>query len=205
MVNMQCHIMYNVHNLVHLAGDVRTHGTLQKWSAFPFENFLGSLKKLLRKPGQQLEQLHNRIVEARSAMPSKISPSCDPFLLSLEHDCGPVPSNCCGPQYKNLVISSKFTLRMQKKDNTAILVDGSIVRAENFAFCAASKEPVVIGRKFLTVEDLYVHPCRSSMVGIHLVSDPSALCFWPFSAISQKCVRIPVQAKFAVLPLVHLH
>ncbi|CAN7942327.1 unnamed protein product, partial [Ixodes hexagonus] len=31
-------VSHNIHNLIHLASDVRMHGELQKWSAFPFEN-----------------------------------------------------------------------------------------------------------------------------------------------------------------------
>ncbi|CAN7984520.1 unnamed protein product, partial [Ixodes hexagonus] len=198
-------VSYNIHNLVHLASDVRNHGILQKWSAFPFENFMGSLKGLLRKPGKKLEQLHNRIMEARNAKLPKVNSSTDATSLSLDHDSGPLPGSCCGPQYKKLVIANKFTLRTQKKDNTVVLVDGSIVQAENFAFCSTSKEAVLIGRKFQPITDLYAHPCPSSMLGIYLVSDLSPLSSWPLSAISQKCVRIPIDTKFAVLPLVHLH
>ena len=37
--------VYNVHNLCHLPDDVVMHGTLDNFSAFQFENFLGFLKK----------------------------------------------------------------------------------------------------------------------------------------------------------------
>ncbi|XP_070191797.1 uncharacterized protein [Littorina saxatilis] len=40
-------LVYNVHGLVHLADDVKTFGPLDRYSAFPFENFLCSLKSLL--------------------------------------------------------------------------------------------------------------------------------------------------------------
>ena len=36
---------YNIHCLVHLAEDVKVHGNLDMFSAFPFESFLGRLKK----------------------------------------------------------------------------------------------------------------------------------------------------------------
>ncbi len=42
-------VLYNIHNLAHLAGDVRNHGSLHTFSAFPFESFLGHLKHLVRK------------------------------------------------------------------------------------------------------------------------------------------------------------
>ena len=50
-------LSYNVHNLVHLADDVRKFGPLDAFSAFPFENHLQSLKHLLRKHDKPLPQV----------------------------------------------------------------------------------------------------------------------------------------------------
>lgn len=50
-------VVYNIHGLVHLAEDVKLHGNLDKISCFPFENFLGQLKKMLRKPKYPLQQV----------------------------------------------------------------------------------------------------------------------------------------------------
>ncbi|KAJ8964072.1 hypothetical protein NQ314_005155 [Rhamnusium bicolor] len=38
-------VSHNVHNLVHLAGDVSLNGKLDNFSAFPFENYMSQLKK----------------------------------------------------------------------------------------------------------------------------------------------------------------
>jgi len=56
-------LVYNVHGLIHLAGDVRRFGTLDKFSAFPFENALKRIKKLVRKPSLPLQQLTDRLFE----------------------------------------------------------------------------------------------------------------------------------------------
>lgn len=40
-------LVYNIHGLVHLSDDVKTHGNLDPISAFPYENFLGRLKKMV--------------------------------------------------------------------------------------------------------------------------------------------------------------
>jgi hypothetical protein len=47
-------MVYNMHCLIHLAADVKKLGCLDDFSAFPFENKLGQLKKLVRKPSQPL-------------------------------------------------------------------------------------------------------------------------------------------------------
>ncbi|KAI0217238.1 hypothetical protein LSAT2_030900, partial [Lamellibrachia satsuma] len=56
-------LVYNVHGLIHLAVDVRNFGHLDSYSAFPFENFLGKLKKLVRKPNFPLQQVIRRLSE----------------------------------------------------------------------------------------------------------------------------------------------
>ena len=43
-------VTYNMHGLVHLVQDAKQYGPLDNVSAFPFENYLSNLKKLVRKP-----------------------------------------------------------------------------------------------------------------------------------------------------------
>ena len=43
-------IVYNVHSVIHLADDARRYGALDGVSAFKFENYLGKIKKLVRRP-----------------------------------------------------------------------------------------------------------------------------------------------------------
>ena len=50
-------LVYNVHGLVQLAEDASRFGCLDNISAFPFENFLGKLKRMVRKPSFPLEQV----------------------------------------------------------------------------------------------------------------------------------------------------
>lgn len=43
-------ISHNIHSLIHLADECENFScSLNKLSAFPFENFLGSMKRLVRK------------------------------------------------------------------------------------------------------------------------------------------------------------
>jgi len=50
-------IVYNVHNLIHVVSDVQRYGPLHVISAFPFENQLKKLKRMLRKPHLPLLQI----------------------------------------------------------------------------------------------------------------------------------------------------
>jgi len=56
-------IIYNVHNLIYLNEDVIKYGSLDNFSAFPFENYMQTVKKMLRKAEKPLRQLYNKISE----------------------------------------------------------------------------------------------------------------------------------------------
>lgn len=50
-------IVYNIHSLSHLASECETHGKLDGFSAFQFENKLQSIKTLLRSGYKPLKQV----------------------------------------------------------------------------------------------------------------------------------------------------
>jgi hypothetical protein len=56
-------VSYNVHMTIHLHPEARLHGSLDTFSAFQFENFMGGLKGLTKRYARPLEQIHNRIHE----------------------------------------------------------------------------------------------------------------------------------------------
>lgn len=54
----------NVHSLIHLADDWQVYGTsLIPILAFPFENFLGRMKKLVRNAANPIVQVAKRLSE----------------------------------------------------------------------------------------------------------------------------------------------
>jgi len=57
------YMSYNIHNLIHLANEVKTFGCLDKFSCFPFENYLRMLRLKIKNSPKPLEQLINRINE----------------------------------------------------------------------------------------------------------------------------------------------
>lgn len=50
---------FNVHNLLHLSRYVRMYGPASNFSAFPFENYIGKLNKMIRGTSKVLEQVSN--------------------------------------------------------------------------------------------------------------------------------------------------
>lgn len=56
-------MIYNVHMLKHLCLDSYIHGPLDRISAFPFENHMQQIKRLLRKKNTYLAQIVKRTIE----------------------------------------------------------------------------------------------------------------------------------------------
>jgi len=56
-------VSYNVHGLLHLPEDVKTHGHLDQFSGFKFENELQFIKRLIRGKDKPLQQIHRRLIE----------------------------------------------------------------------------------------------------------------------------------------------
>jgi hypothetical protein len=57
-------VVYNVHNLIHVADDVLKYNcTLNKLSCFPFENYLQKLKKMIRSVSNPVAQIAKRMTE----------------------------------------------------------------------------------------------------------------------------------------------
>jgi len=83
-------LSYNVHSVVHLADESRLHGVLDNVSCFVFENYLGKIKKLLRKPNDPLQQLG--LVKRVSEMCAE-APLTQSKRLQKPHHDGPIPSH----------------------------------------------------------------------------------------------------------------
>jgi len=57
------HIIFNIHNLLHLSDNVLRFGLPDSFSVISFENHLQTIKQLVRKGSQPLTQIMNRLNE----------------------------------------------------------------------------------------------------------------------------------------------
>nr|CAI5843570.1 unnamed protein product [Callosobruchus analis] len=181
-------VSHNIHNLLHIAEDAEKFGNIERFSAFPFENNMLFLKRMLRKGDRPLQQIVKRIEEMKHISQIKSSISVV-STLKIEHSSGPILKNVSGARQFKKVILKDFLLSVDKSDNCCALKDNSIVNIHNILY--------------INVENFFDTPCQSSELHIYLASKSSPLQLWKLSDILHKCVKLHFQNKYVILPLLH--
>lgn len=194
-------LVYNIHGLVHLSEDVKVHGNLDRISAFPFENFLGKLKKLVRGPLNPLTQVMRRLSEMENG---SYSPNVKEATQKLEneHMDGPVPE-CFSRhvrQYKVLV-SDDVVVKVKERD-CCIKIENKLVLVQNIV---EDKGVVyIVAKEYKQVDHFFTYPIDSRELGIFVVSNLSTnIKSFMIRNKPQKFVRLPFQNRFVVVPLLH--
>lgn len=185
----QENVVYNVHSLIHLPQDALRYGPLDNVSAFPFENHLGKIKKMVRKPSQPLQQIVRRISEkehsnVRQKSQKKIE------RLKGQHRNGPVPHELLGScQYRELNCEVGC-IRNSHGDN-CVNVRGQVAIVKNIVVHDGTE--YVVYTRFRTCNNFFTYPLPSQEIGIRRVCDLHwEVEFAPASEIRGKCVLLPL-------------
>lgn len=199
-------LIYNVHSIIHLPDDARKHGSLDNISSFPFETFLGKVKKMVRRPQNPVAQLVKRVSESHHANISKRPLSLSQKLRRC-HSSGPLPSHLnfsVASQYKDYKLDNG-TFVSCAHGNNCISVDGVISLIRNICVSPGG-DAYVIYEKFQTVRSFFTAPLDSAVLGIHIVSHLAGeVDVMPIFNIQKKYVLLPIQNdEMVALPLLHL-
>lgn len=204
-------LIHNVHMLSHLSDDAALYGSLDNFSSFPFENYLGHLKRLIKAPTKPLQQIFRRLHEIHDAQYERNTSFLEDFEVKYEHNNGPLLKNMtlhCR-QYKQLMYKDcTFSLFSHSPSNSYFLTNNSqIIQIQNIIL-NRKNEVNIIGKKFLSYESLYTYPICSKMLQIYTLKTLSAeLEVWEVNSIKAKCMVLPYscnnQSCWASFPLVH--
>ena len=182
------HLVYNVHSLIHIADDCKfQQGSLDLFSAFPFESYLGQLKNLLRGTRRPLAQLKKRISEIEynnePTCPKNYFHDCKFDLLTLKP--------CSKADSLLLIVNTRQVFKVI--DITESDVFGIKMKVENDQG---------------SFENLYNDPLKSSRLNIYVSKFPINENVAVKISLSElphfvKCVGIPYDEKIAIFPILH--
>ena len=194
-------LVYNVHGLVHLAADVKKFGPLDSFSAFPFESFLGRLKKLLHKPNHPLQQIIRRLSEKADI---GFKTTCElRTVVKHKHSRGPLPElfsiylQYRQVTYNNLVLSTK-------NGDSCCQAGSKIGLIRNILCDNSGLDVMLLVEPYKKSRIFFSKPLDSSIMNIYRVSEPCGhLIAVRLVYIKAKYVRLPFESDFVVIPLLH--
>ena len=188
--------------MTHIASDALKFGPLDEISAFPFENKLKAMKRLICKPQSPLQQLCRRLYEIDRF--SNVHENLKSYpILRHHHFHGPLPP-CSGnvSQFREIQFENQF-FSTSSSDNCILTNKNkpclirNIVQGRNLEFVIKS---------FEICENLFEYPMSSSKIGIYKAKQLSG----EYQVISvtdvlTKCLCLPyTETDFVVMPLLHI-
>lgn len=204
------YFVYNIHILIHLSDDVKNFGPLDSFSAFPFENYLGQIKKLIKSPNKPLQQIYSRLVEINSAAVKGHSTLLTSAQFLNEHLQGPIlnmtTSSCI--QYKKVILPH-YTLTVNSysiADSYCIISEGVVIEIHNILKSRKTNKCLLVGKEFLFKEAFYNYPFDSNLLHIYVLKSLSELKMWTFEVnnLPSKCIVFPFsEGMWVSFPLIH--
>jgi len=180
-------VVYNVHSLVHLPDDVQFFGPLDGISCFPFENFLHSVKRLVRSPYLPLQQVVNRVYERHCHLLTAKQCSDSPVLKHMLH----THSNTDNAVFYMCVETKQYTLRTRDCDNCVCLKDDKFGRIQYIM--QKADEIILVIHVYETVTTFYSYPLDSQNLGIVCLKNLSpSNCTYLLADVKHKCMCMPM-------------
>ena len=198
--------VYNVHCLIHLANDVRNLGALDEFSAFTFENKLGQLKKMIRKPQYPIQQIVYRLTEKQKSKSVICDQANENLSVKYEHSTGPVLAQYRSYRQYRCLHAKNCNISLSQGNNCILTTEGYPTVVQNILSPSADdiEQVLLMCQSFVTAEDAFSHPLPSSRLGIYKVSNKLTQLFvLPLCSVANKCTLLPVKDSFVVFPLLH--
>ncbi|CAI6370581.1 unnamed protein product [Macrosiphum euphorbiae] len=195
-------ISHNIHGLTHICDDYINFGPLDQCSTFPFENYMGTLKRMLRKPDKPLEQIINRYNEMAS-IPCNTEKK--DFYFSGLHNKGPLLDSAAIYSQFTTYKCNRFTLKTHiEADSYVLTKDNNIVKVFNIIQAGNENEAIIICKQFINPFPLFKKPIESTYLNIYVVNKLNdKLISFNIKDIKKKVCVFPSGENLIVFPLLH--
>lgn len=201
-------ISHNIHGITHICDDYEKFGPLDNCSAFPFENYMGSLKRMLRKPHKPLQQIVKRYDEIcclKSTIGSKKKTS---YQFGGPHKRGPIIENefndLNGDQFTSIILESMKIKINVDADSYLLTNDDNIVKVFNIIHNKNMNEVILICKKFKNKSVMFNSPIKSSKLDIYVVDQLCNDYIWyHIYNMKKKVIILQTKENLIALPIVH--
>ncbi|XP_044729614.1 uncharacterized protein LOC123292965 [Chrysoperla carnea] len=200
-------LISNMHALIHLADDVSyMNCPMSRINAYPFENMLGKIKRLLHHGNRPLSQFCRRWNEMLAVMKKPEKPKSIEILRKLHPKCASDDIIVKRIMFKNCIITSEFP------NNIVLLKNGSesVLQIDRmFISGGDSENNIQISGKVLEKKgSLFTSPSNSGIMKMWRISRRNwydKTC--RFIDIKQKMILFAIhngsREKLYVMPLLH--
>jgi len=195
-------ISHNVHGLLHISDDYNNFGPLDNISAFPFENYMKTLKKMIKKHDKPLQQIIKRFYEQKNVNTHKNTNT--EIVFKNEHTNGPMLNNLIAPQFKIVHLLNTKIKTTCIADQFILTIDNNIMKVLNIAHTKDTNEVVFIGKIFQVKRPFYEEPLSSDTFDIYIVDSLSdELCWIPMKNFKKKVMLFEKCNEKIALPIIH--
>lgn len=194
-------LVINAHNLIHLADDAKNMKcNLSYISAFSFENFLGSLKRLLRSRNRPLAQVCRRLSE-KFLIQNKKNPKLKNTIEILRER-----KDENGMKHVTKLYFKMSTLTCRQPNNLVLLKDKSIFAIQDMF--ELNDTINLVGRVVTKKGAIFDFPCNSTQFDMYeLKNEMSAVTQFDIQDVERKLVRLTIERenrlKIYAMPLLH--
>lgn len=188
------YITSNVHNLLHVVDEVEKFGPLQNFNAYPFENQLYLIKRMLRQGNKPLSQIAKRLCESSTRNHSMI-------VEKKKYTVPFVKTN----RTMSVLHFQNFILSLKSKDKYFMTHSGNIFELKDIS--GEEHNVTMYGQKIIKMDVIFETPIKSSYLNMYKV-EISSETFIELTKINPadikcKIVSITHNNIMYFLPLLH--
>ena len=176
-------VTFNMHSMLHLCDEVKAHGNLDSFSAFPFESYMQKLRAFVRSGNLPASQIYRRLSERDSF-----------FKKNVKEKLASTNSSTSSTIYWGP------TLLSDSLPNNAVLVDGLP------AVISAVRYDSIRIQRFQSLENWFDKCIPSSHLGIYKCYRILHECKWvSIERVQCKAILFPYNGFFIFYPIQHTY
>lgn len=186
----------NIHNLTHLTHEVKKFGVLSTFNAYPFENRLFYLKKLLRNGNCPLPQIAKRLGERLDVDDRYENPKTEKL---------PNLKNTDIQGHSKVIQFREFSLNSRHfKDRWFLTLKNQIVSMRHSIL--RNKNIDIYGSPVIKTQNVFEHPIKSSYLNIYKSDGVlGSLCEYSANDVQCKLVTVIDDNELVFIPLLHTY